>query len=103
MRSASTEAPASWGHLDRGVSRESIVDLFHLRDRVEEPDHERRAKGVARLHRPAADLFDQADVVALVAPRLVYVRWIERHPGQPGSVTPGRRIAQMVRPDEAVG
>ena len=55
------------------------------------------------LHRPAAELLDHADVAALVAPGLGDDGRVERHPGQPGAVLAGLRVAEVVGADEPLG
>ena len=64
-----------------------VVDRVHLLDAVEPADDVGRGQILASLDAAAADLLDEADVAALVAPRLVDDGRIQRHPRQPGTGT----------------
>src|SRR5437016_83554 len=65
------ELPPFRADLQPAVPGVPIIDLLHLVHGVEEAHHVGGAERVARTHAPTADLLDQADVAALVAPRFV--------------------------------
>src|SRR5262245_36569314 len=65
-----------------------IVYCTHRRDRVTPADHIAGTERVSPLGRPTAQRLDQAYVTALVTPRFVNVRRLERHARQPWAQIP---------------
>src|SRR5438132_6456886 len=76
------------------------VNLLHVLDGIKEPNDKGSAERLARLDGPAAELLNQADVAALVAPGLGNHRRVKRHAGQPGAVLAGPWIAKVVSADK---
>src|SRR5262245_59961659 len=66
----------------------AIVYCTHRRDRVKPTYHIGGTKRVSPLGRPTTQLLDQAYVTALVTPRFVNVRRLERHARQPWAQIP---------------
>src|SRR4051794_36465658 len=78
-----------------------VVRLVHRLDVVEPADQVRRPEAVARLDVAAVKLLNEADVAALVAPRLACLGRVERHAGQPRA---GLAVElHLIRADHACG
>ncbi|MCX5676841.1 MAG: hypothetical protein NTX87_17765 [Planctomycetota bacterium] len=67
----------------RGKAPQAVELGLHLADAVKVPDGVRGREEIPPPHRHPADLLDETHVAALVAPRLVNRRGVERHAGQP--------------------
>src|SRR5665213_67554 len=64
-------------------ARVLVIHLVHRRDVVKPTDNVRAAKTLAGLHSAAMELLNEADVSALMTPRLRDLRPIKRHPCKP--------------------
>src|SRR3954471_4558877 len=80
-----------------------VVGSVHGVDVVEPADQVAGAEGIAGPGGTPSQLLDHADVAPLVAPGLVHVVGVERHPGEPGAGLPVRAVADLVGPDEPIG
>ena len=101
LRSVTNQAIAIAVELDPADAAVLVGDPVHRRDVVEPADDVGRPEGLAGLHRPAVQFLDEADVAALVAPRLGHRRGVERHAGQPRP-----RLAvelHLIGPDHPLG
>src|SRR4051812_17409977 len=65
-----------------------VIGPMHGVDVVEPADQVAGAEGIAGPGGTTPQLLDHADVAPLVAPGLVHVVGVERHPGEPGAALP---------------
>ena len=63
-----------------------IVSMFYLGNIVEVADEMHRSLPFACFDPPAADLFNEADIIPLMAPCLIHGGGIKGHARQPNSV-----------------